>query len=262
MLIDLKSIWPRPTTLGKNSAGVVRFLVRPPVPPPKVYTADDELVLQQTTAVDEDYWYAGLYTSDANRQLRLGSDEELSFLYIDEDYFTLPQFCQLVQNRQPVTDADENHAAPLGGLRVDEDYWVGNPYLAPTFKQPLVESEETHAAPLGGFRLDEDYWQQPSIVPLLGRPLVSIGDDELAPRGLEEYEWEQPRYIPFTANRQPVIESYEQLPVAPFCLDDEYWQRQQHQAYAVNQLAQRIIWNENDNIVAPTLGKNSAVPVD
>lgn len=199
-----------------------------------------------------------------NRQPIFYDDGEKAFpvvlTIVDEDYYQdLRPQTQAYRVSQVFTDNDES--APLGGFRLDEDYWT-NPPQQTLPSSRLVWADNDEGAPLGGFRLeeddyqhsqlmklvpniqplsfdsedivltsvtivDEDYWDRP-IQPILpSSRLVFTDNDDAAPLGgfrIDEEYWIFPGLQPILRNQQPITDTDELfLIAAPFGLEEDEW---------------------------------------
>ena len=140
----------------------LHIIVRPPVRAPFVWTDTDEMALAvQPFSLDEDGWSRpSPYTLPASTLVVLDTDEDqaalLGGLRIDEDYVVHGRF-HAEHNRQPVTDQDERWFMP-GAISIDEELWT-QPYQQrlPSSSLVIRDTEEDHAGLLGGLRVDEDY---------------------------------------------------------------------------------------------------------
>lgn len=141
---------------------------------------DDDSRVQITTVVDEDEWRAqSRVVLPVAQQLWFDEAEAspLGGLRVEEEFWWPVQTWQPVRNRQPYLDTDEDNAGKLGGLRIEDEYWVwpGVQWLP---SSRLVHTDVEDYEPLGGFRVDEDYWIQPQLIPL--------GSNRQLPKDLEE----------------------------------------------------------------------------
>lgn len=200
-----------------ESAGTVRFIVRPPLRQQQVFFDQEELPTQVTPRFDEEYWQA-------------------------------PGVQSLPRSQFVVPDVDENHGAPLGGFRLEEDYALDLPrYLSFTGKQPAPVDEELGftVASLG---LDEDGYLT-GAVPLPRGLQPAPVDEELgftAAFGLDE-DWQITGAVPLPRGLQPAPDDESWItPPTPFGLDDEYWFEPWVTRYVVNPGAAYAIQDDKD----------------
>jgi hypothetical protein len=129
--------------------------------------------------------------------------------------------------RIPQVFTDNDESWPLGGFRLDEDYWSTNFCKLPNFAQPFTQEDD--AAPLGGFRLDEDDQRHSQLLQIIQNIQPTIFDDDVnftvAPSVvLDEDQWERPYQQTLPTSRLVYTDNDESWPLGGFRLDEDYWQ--------------------------------------
>jgi hypothetical protein len=170
-------------------------------------------------------------TSVTNIQPVIFDDELRTQAVIDEDEWARPRQQQFPIAQQPWFEGDE--LTPLGGFRLDEDYWYTNTQALPFSRLVWTDVEEYW--PLGGFRLDEDYWLAGQRISIVQNRQPITDTDESAPLGgfrlADDDDW-KPVYLPFMVNRQPVYEQDELGTPVTTAIEEDYWFLAQPQSSA------------------------------
>lgn len=209
---------PEPQVDRDSGSGCVRYIIRTTPNRQPIFYEQDELPLQVVT------------------------------FGVDEDYFQLPGVQLFPSSRFVVPDVDENHGAPLGGFRLDEDWMLTGAVSLYTNQQPIFTDEDL-SPPIAALYLDEDWlltgavplWKSPQPEPVdeeLGFPVVSFYLDE---------DWMLTGAVPLIANRQPWFDN-EVWPTPPvaFGLEDEYYFEPLTVRYIVNPGAAFATKDDND----------------
>ncbi len=166
-----------------------------------------------------------IYRPISNRQLFLDTEELaqlISNIGVEENEYRPTQYVPLLPNRQPITDTEELSTSSAtqsatGAPRVvvratprQQQIWNVPDELGFAAASPALD-EEIDALRLIG-------------QPVLPRPRFCIGHEELAPRGIDEDEWTQPRTVELVRNRQPLLDTEERgFVIGAFGLDEDGW---------------------------------------
>lgn len=200
-------------------------------------TDEDHAGLLGGLRVDEDYVVHGQFRIEPNRQPSSDTDElwfQPATLSVDEETWVRPYQQLLPSSTLVIRDTDEDHAAPLGGLRVEVDDFVPGRFQLDAFRQPLHEAESQPAS-FNVFALEDDgaldlraraetFFRQPILLPdewliavdevvvqqvwqprwIWTTPLVETGQDELAWAPRDDEYWVAPPQLQWPTLRRPV----------------------------------------------------------
>lgn len=248
---------------------------------PATDTDDDHAGLLGGLRVDEVSWTPTPYVGPAFKQ-PVFDDEAIHSavapsLGVDDDLWVQPSKLVLPSSSLVIRDTDEEHAGLLGGLRVDEDYFVHGSYRSEPFRRPVSDTDENWFAALT-INVDEEIWTRPYQQQLWTSTFRvqepdenqcgSLGgfrlDDELwlDLRSRSATLFLQPSFVPdewfIPVDEEivhrvwqpqwqwptPRVETYQdEFVVQPFGRDETYWIEPRQLQWPVSR---RPVWTEDD----------------